>query len=187
MAHQSFAKKVLETVATGAAIRGGEIDTGELSVALFIQTRAERKRMLGALNDLAKSGRIVRIRRGVYGIGAKSCEVEKREIMWRTFRMRKVVTIEDLQEFAGCSHSYAKQWLAMLVKRNLAIRIDLPDLTKPRSWRLVCNDLEMPVDEEKAKKLQKIRQDKKKKIKRKLAGIERAVADIRADLEEMEE
>ncbi len=187
MAHQSFAKKVLETLQAESAKRNGSVSSTELSHALFIQTSKDHKRMLNAVSDLVKSGRAKRVSQGVYTPDTKTRTPDKREVMWRLIRMRKIVTIADLQEMADVSKVYAKQWLAMLVKRKIAIRIDPPDLTKPRSWRLVCNDIDMPVDEERAKKLQKIRQNKKKKIQRKLAGIERAVANIRADLKEMEE
>ncbi len=186
MAHQSFTKTVLEAVKKEAAARGGEVSTTELSGALMLQTHKKHKLMLSTLCDLVKSSRIVRVRQGVYGVGAPSAP-DKREVMWRTLRMRKVVTIADLQEFASVSVEYARQWLRMLVERKIVIRIDPADKTKPSSWRLIhCDQVEMPVDTAKAEKLRKIRAARKRSIQKGLRKIELAVAEILRDLDDTE-
>ncbi|MBA3012941.1 MAG: hypothetical protein KKF12_18525 [Proteobacteria bacterium] len=44
-------------------------------------------------------------------------------IMWRLLRSRKVVTYEDLQELAGASRSYAQEWMATLIKREVVRKL----------------------------------------------------------------
>lgn len=187
MAHQSFSKKVLEAVEKEAGARGGEIDTTELSHVLFIQTGHDHKRMLSTLSDLARTSKIVRVRQGVYSAVSKKPAPDQREVMWRTMRMRKVVTLADLQEFAGVSKYYAKEWLQMLVKRGIAMRQGPADKCAPHSWRLIKFDqVEMPVDTEKAERLRKIRAKKKQAIEKRLDTIDVAVTDIRANLNDLD-
>jgi len=44
-------------------------------------------------------------------------------IMWRLMQNRKVVTYDDLQELAGVSRSYAQEWMATLVKREVVRKL----------------------------------------------------------------
>jgi len=188
MAHQSFTRTVLETLRVEAKKLGGEVNTNQLSCALFLQTSKDHKRMLNALSDLRKRGEVIRVNQGIYSIERKPEQVDKREVMWRTIRMRKVVTISDLQEFADVSHDYAKQWLQMLVKRKIAIRVDPQDPTRPRSWRLIKHDLtEMPIDTNKAERLRKIRKDRKRQLLKKLGSICEEIESMKTILNQEEE
>ncbi len=182
MAHQSFAQKVCAAVEEVSRERG-QVTTFELSRALCVKTHKEHKAMISTLSDLFRSGRVVRIRHGVYRGPAAKPVPEKREVMWRILRMRKVVTIADLQAFGNVSEAYARQWLCMLVRRKIVI----PQKTHPRSWRLIKHDLvEMPCDTAKAEKLRKLRAEKKKIIEKRLNNIAQTVDEIRHDLAEME-
>lgn len=186
MAHQSYAKTVLDTLRAEANKLGGEVNTTQLANALFIQTRKDNKRMLNTLSDLRKRGAVIRVSQGVYGIGHKKEQADKREIMWRTLRMRKVVTIADLQEFADVSADYAKQWLRMLLNREIVMRIDAPN-NAPSSWRLVKDLPEMPVDTEKAARLRKIRKNKKRQLLKKLGSISEEIEAMKTIINQEEE
>ncbi len=179
MAQQSFAKDVLETLTREARERDGEVSTDELSRALFLQTRVDHRRMLNALSDLVKSGRASRVRQGVYTAGAQGREPDKREVMWRTLRMRKSVTVADLQEFAGVAASYAEEWLKMLARRKVVRRVDQPG-GGGCSWRLIKGDLtEMPVDTDKAKRLRALRRKRKQELQRALDKISEGLGTVR--------
>ena len=43
--------------------------------------------------------------------------------MWRLLRARKVVSYDDLQELAGASRSYAREWMATLIKREVVRKL----------------------------------------------------------------
>lgn len=188
MAHQSFSKRVLDAL-TDAALKGdGEVETGDLSSLLFLQTRESHKKMLNTLSDLARNGRILRVRQGVYTPNANTKKPDKREVMWRVLRMRGGVTVADLQEMAGVSSCYAKEWLRILVERGVAIKVVPQDKNNPHSWRLIKTDIaEMPVDTKKAARLRKIRRLKKEQIARKLDQIDDNSRLIRNILETMED
>ncbi len=188
MAHQSFAKKVLETLQAEAVKRNGSVSSTELSHALFIQTSKDHKRMLNAVYDLVKNGRIKRISQGVYAPDTKTRTPDKREVMWRIIRMRKAVTLADLQELADVSKDYAKQWLAMLVRRGIAVRVTPPNKNVPHCWRLIKHDLaEMPVDTRKAEKLRELRKNRKKQILSTIDVIGKKLAKVRESITELED
>ncbi|MBM9605943.1 hypothetical protein [Desulfopila inferna] len=188
MAHQSFAKTVLDTLRKEALVRDGDVTVTDLSCALHLQTRKDHKRMLNTLSDLVKSGKAVRVRQGVYTFSAEAREPDKREVMWRALRMRRIVTIADLQEFAGVSHEYAKQWLAMLVKRKIAQRNTPANKNHPHSWRLIKNDLvDMPVDTDKAAKLRTLRLKQKQGVISALDTIDNELSKVRNFIANMED
>ena len=187
MAHQSFAKTVYETIKEAALAGNGEVSAQKLSCLLKLPTRKDHKRMLNALSDLARNGKIIRVRQGVYAPGTTAATVDKREVMWRLLKMRRVVTSADLQEMAGVSATYAKEWLGMLVRRKVAIRIAPPNHNHPHSYRLIKNDLNvMPVDEDKATRLRKMRLEKKAALSGKLDAIDTAVKEMKNILQTME-
>lgn len=188
MAHQSFAKTVLDTLRQEVLAGDGEVSARDLSIALHLMTRKDNKRMLSAIYDHMRSGKVKRVRTGVYTVTNTDQEPDKREVMWRTLRMRKVVTIADLQELAGVSHVYAKEWLEMLVKRGIAMRITPPNKNTPHSWRLIKHDLaEIPVDTEKAKKLRDLRSRKKKQLLTRIDTIGSELAAVRDTIEHMDD
>ncbi|MBU1564370.1 MAG: hypothetical protein KJ630_01925 [Proteobacteria bacterium] len=185
MAHQSYAKTVLDKTLELAEAGNGGASCGDISSALFVQTRLQHKRLLNTLCELASDGKLRRISQGVYGpvIGPEK-PPDKRQVMWRLFRMRKRVTLDDLMEMAEVSRDYAREWLSMLVKRQVARRIEQPG--GHGLWMLINDTLEMPVNEAKAIKLREQRQ-KKRAITSKLDAIDTALADVRQILSTLEE
>lgn len=185
MAHESFAKTVLDTTLSLAAKDNGEATCGDISSALFVKNRLEQKRLLNTLCDLYRTGKLRRIRQGVYGPATGIKQPEKREVMWRLLRMRKWVTLDDLVEMAGVSRDYAREWLATLVKREVARRDQRPDGSGV--WVLIIDSPDMPVDDNKAARLRDLRRKKKSAISAKLDVIGTALGEVRQILQTMEE
>ena len=183
MAQQSFARTVIDTIRITAAQYGGEADTNQLSWLLQLKTGQEHKRLLNTLCDLARSGKIVRVRQGVYAPAPAAGQPDKREIMWRLLKMRRRVTVEDLMEMADVSAAYAHEWLQLLVKREVVRAIQEPGQMR---WVLINDSAEMPQDSDKAARLRNIRLNKKKALA-KLAGISTALGEVRQLLQTMEE
>ena len=104
--------------------------------------------------------------------------------MWRLLKMRRRVTVDDLVEMAGVSRDYAREWLLILVRREVARKIQEPG--KAGLWVLINDTAEMPLDENKAARLRGIRL-KKKQVISKLDAIDTALGDIRQILKTMEE
>jgi len=187
MAHQSFRKDVLLMALKVSKEKSGEVTTDSLSTLLMIMNRKEHKRMLNTLGELTGEGKLRRIRQGVYGPPlptATPAEPDKREVMWRLLKMRRRVTVDDLMEMAGVSRDYARQWLVILVRREVARKIQEPG--KAGLWVLINDSAEMPVDEDKAARLRNIRLKKKRMIT-KLDSISTALGEVRQILQTMEE
>jgi len=71
------------------------------------------------LKDMRKTGEVERPSKGfVIYCGRQKDKPEVRDAMWSVLRMRKSVTIADLQELAGASREYAREFLGMLVRRG---------------------------------------------------------------------
>lgn len=133
---------------------GATVTADEISIAIHAVTRAEHKRVLNHLSDIVKSGRLLRVKNGVYRRPAGPRHPEIREVMWRVLRMRRAVSVEDLQEMAGATAAYAVEWLRMLESRDM-VRCD------GTTWRLLVDLVEMPADDAKAKRLRSLRAKKK--------------------------
>ncbi|MDD2462533.1 MAG: hypothetical protein PHI97_00895 [Desulfobulbus sp.] len=155
MAHQSFAKTVLETALLLASQNNGQVNTDALSIELRLKNSREHKKLISALGDLQFSGRLRRISQGVYGPPVQKRLPNKREIMWRLLQMRRRVSVEDLMELAGVSREYAKQWLRVLVKREVVRKEQQPG--KAGVWHLINPSADMPEDEDSAAKLRNLR------------------------------
>jgi hypothetical protein len=184
MAHQSFAKTVSDALQAAAKSGGGEVEVNKLSCLLHLQTYKDHKRLLNALYDLARSGKIVRVRQGVYAPAPAAGQPDKCEIMWRLFKMRRRVTVDDLMEMADVGQDYAREWLQLLVKREVARKIQEPG--QPGLWVLINDLAEMPQDSDKAERLRNIRLKKKKALAR-LDSISAALGEVRQLLQTMEE
>lgn len=83
---------------------------------------------------------------------------ELQEIMWRFLRARKKVTIDDLIEISGAGERYIKEWLQMLVRREIVRKY------KNGNYLMIKDPVEMPRNESKAKRLRRIRAEKKKAL-----------------------
>ena len=109
--------------------------------------------MLNSLSDMYKAGRIRRVSQGMYTLAAAD-KPEIRKVMWRLLRMRRAVAIGDLQEMAGASERYAREWLQMLEKKEIVRH-------EGGIWRLLVDMVDMPEDDAAAEKYRKLREKKK--------------------------
>ncbi|MHB8808936.1 MAG: hypothetical protein ACYC9M_02835 [Desulfobulbaceae bacterium] len=188
MAHESFAQKVLVTLIRLSA-KLGEAEVGELSNALMVQTRERHKRMLNALSDLKKAGKVVRLRQGVYAPAPDKSlpSSELRAVMWRLLRMRRRVTVDDLVEMAGASATYALDWLQMLHARGVVSKLTQGAASNPRVWQLINDTVEMPVDTDNAARLRELRKKKKQQALADLAAAQKLLGKAHQAITEMEE
>lgn len=185
MAQQSYTKIVLEETLAIAEKNNGEASVHDISVAMGAKTRQGHKNILNILSELYVSGRLMRPRKGVYAPAISTKKPEKRQVMWSLLRMRRSgVTVDDLVELADVSRDYAQEWLRMLARREVVRILDRPG--QPALWILVKDSTEMPVDDEKAARLRKIRQQRKQQIAVRLNVIDAAMGEIRTILNDMD-
>jgi len=142
--------------------KSDEIAVADLGHHLHVQTQAQHKKMLNVLADLYKSGRAVRIRQGVYAPARdqQPQTQELRQVMWRLLRMRRRVTVEDLQTMAGASADYAANWLRMLEEKGVVRKLGT-DSGHFAIWQLIATDIELPADDKEADRLRRYRATKK--------------------------
>jgi predicted transcriptional regulator len=140
--------------------------------------------MLNVLSVLCISGRIARIKQGVYAPAASRMpeKPELRQVMWRVLRMRRRITVEDLQTMAGSSYDYAAKWLRMLEDKGVVRRIGT-DSEHYAVWQLIATDAEMPADDKEMARLREYRA--KRKVA--LAKMRSARTLINQAIEAMEE
>ena len=176
---ESFAGKIREAAkALGAG--GKEFRADELGDRAGLQTRSDLRRMYQTIIDFIRAGDIERVEKGVYRYRGKPAERPQIQlVMWRIMRARRAVTIEDLQELAGASAAYAKQWLMMLARRQIVRKLS------NGKYHLIQDLVKMPQDEEKAQKLRKIRERKKAALKA-LDQAFSAIADARKAISQCE-
>jgi len=142
----SFAGEVRKIIAGSL----GEISISEIADRLGIALPKTKKRLYTTIRDLLRAGEIERRGEGVYAWKGKARKPDRREVMWRILRARRFVTVEDLQEMAGVSRDYAREWLRMILKKEI--------VRKERSgYRLVSDPVEMPENTEKTEKLRDLR------------------------------
>jgi len=156
----SFTSQVLAGLNEMAERNGGEVGATELSNHLRIKTFADHKKMLNALSELFRAGRIARVRQAVYAPATPERPPELRRVMWRILRMRRRVTVEDLQTMAGAGEAYVKEWLRMLERRDIVRKVD----GDPTVWLLLSTAIDMPDDEQKAARLRELRAKRKKAL-----------------------
>lgn len=158
MRHGSFTDKVRKLVKTLGQTR--EVKVSEVAIKLDLVGGQEKRLLYRALCDLQKAGEIERTRTGFYRWKGKApAKPEFQEVMWRILRARKVVTIEDLQELAGAKESYIKEWLCMLVRRDVVRKV------KGGRYQLINDTVEMPRNEKKAARLRRMRANKTDALK----------------------
>jgi len=187
MAHESFAGKVFAALVRLSSDKRNEVEVGELSSALMIQTRQQHKRMLNALSDLKKAGKVVRLQQGVYFPASEKNPraPELRAVMWRLLRMRRRVTVDDLAELSGASREYAKDWLQMLEKRAIVRRV--PQLgNQPHLWQMIKDPGAMPVDDAAADRLRALRKKKKQQALADLLTAQELIGKACQAIKEME-
>ena len=150
-------RKALHSLGTG----GKEIACSDLTIKLDMICDKEKQVLYRVLCDFRKSGEITRVRRGAYIYNGKNKNrpPELQAIMWRFLRAKKTVTIDDLVEISGASHNYAAEWVYMLERREIVEKIRL---SGARKYRLISDPVIMPVNEDNAKKLRRLRKQKKR-------------------------
>lgn len=132
---------------------------------LGLKTHEERSPMYVALSDMKSRGEIQDAGvRGVYRFIALKKKPFLRTVMWRILRARKSVTVDDLMELAGASQFYAREWLGMLVKREIVKKM------KGGRYRLLEDVVEEPVNTDRSERLKAWRKNKKTT----LAALDRA-------------
>ncbi|MHC1726532.1 MAG: hypothetical protein AB9866_11060 [Syntrophobacteraceae bacterium] len=108
--------------------------------------------------DLRRFGEITAVERGVYRFVDKDSEPLKREIMWRFLRMQRSLTADDLSVAAGVSRKWAGEFLSGLDKLGIVRR-------HPNGiYQIIKDQLDVPVNDAKAKKLKEARERKKARL-----------------------
>jgi predicted transcriptional regulator of viral defense system len=153
----SFANKVREILKS----KGDVVTTEELGEKLDMPSGTGRQKLHMALHDMTKSGEIKRLEPGKYCyLGKNNVKPEIRDAMWAILRMRKTVSLDDLQELSGASRSYAQEFMCLLTKREVVEAIDRPGA---KLYRLIEDaGPPTPEDNEKAARLRRIREAKQK-------------------------
>ena len=158
---------------------GREVTNKELAVALDLVSDADKRNMYRVLTDLRKQNEVCRVRPGVHVYVGKSGDDELRQKLWRVFRRLRTVTVDDLMELTGASEYYAKEFLRMLVTRDVARRIDDPKRQTKSKYQMVSDPVKMPEDQEKARRLRKLRKQKKREAMAALQAAELAIKKAR--------
>jgi len=152
---KTFAGKVRKIMQD---LKGREISTQDIAVMLDMVSDADKRVLYRILIDFRHSDEIERVKKGVYIYKGKKCKPQLQEVMWRVLRDRRKVTVDDLVEMAGAEESYVKEWLQMLVRREIVRKY------KNGNYLMIKDPVDMPRNEEKAQKLRRIRAKKKKAL-----------------------
>ena len=102
--------------------------------------------------------------------------------MWSILRSRGTVTVADLQELTEASAEYAKEYLRMLVKREIVRALPQPG-NKPSKYQFIKHEMVLPpTDDKKADRLQAQRAKKRKAaiaaLDESMQGLRLAVAGV---------
>ena len=136
----------------------GEFRTREIAERLDLVFNKDKQPLYQALRDFVSAGEIEKIRQGVFIYKGRKNPAQLQEIMWRFLRARKKVTIDDLVEISGAGRRYVREWLQMLVRREIVRK-------NPNGIYLIIKDpVDMPKNEKKAQRLRRIRAEKKKAL-----------------------
>lgn len=188
MAQESFAKTVLAALTKLSATAPlGQVELGDISNALMVQTTVAHKRVANALRELRKQGLVMRVRQGVYALAKSTGHQELREVMWRLLRMRRRVTVDDLMEMSGAGVEYARDWLRMLENLGVVKKISQGAASNPRVWQLIKDTVEMPVDAENAARLRELRKKKKQQALADIAAAQLILCKAHQAITEMED
>ena len=177
---ESFAGKIREAAKILGA-QGKRFSTEDLSHAASIQTYKDRARMRQTMRDLVRAGEAKRVEPGVYVyVGKPDQKPQKQVVMLELLKMRRTVSVEDLQELAGVSADYADEWLQMLARREV-VRAQ-----GNGNYTLIKEPEEMPRNDEKAERLRGIRLRKKVNALKELGKIKDALRRAEAAIEDLD-
>ena len=154
----------------------------------MIQTYKDKKRVRNAILELYQAGELERIGNAIYRLREQPPgKPQIQEIMWKILRARRTVTLEDMEELAGASPTYATEWLQMLVRRKIVrhLKNGNPSTKTAGKWQMVTDPgPAMPLNDEKAERLRNLRAKKKEA----LDAMDRAfvaIAEARMAMSEM--
>jgi len=161
---------------------GSGFTIDQLCEKAMIQTYADKKRVRNIVGDLYRAGEFECMGEGTYRLLQKSSgKPQIQEVMWRVLRARRSVTLADMEELAGASPTYAKEWFVMLARRKIVRHL------KNGSWQMIKDPgPTMPLNDEKAERLRKLRAKKKEALE----CMDRAfvaIAEARMAMSEMDE
>ncbi len=179
MRRGSFTEKVRQA-ARALQQTNSPIDRDKLECAMDLQTFAERRKLISAIRELYLSKELHRVSHGLYTFVDKKAPPEKQEIMWRFFRMQKCLTVDDMVLAADVAPAYAGEFLTNLVKLGIARKFDNDQ------YQLIKDQLDMPLNDAKAERLQKIRAKKKAKLSLALKKATIAISEAIRFLEDGE-
>lgn len=134
---------------TGATFR-----VADLEKVVGVQTYEERRKLRKATEELVRRKEFQRVERGLYRYTGKDAKPQKQQVMWRFLRMNRSVTLEEVRVVLGVPEKYAQEWFSHLVNRGI-VRVE-----EGGSFRLIKDTLDMPVNEEKAERLRRLREAK---------------------------
>lgn len=161
---------------------GRKIASKALAIELDMIADNEKQTLYRVIRDFVKSGEITRIRPGVFVYNRKDKQPEIQEVMWRYLRLKKLVTIDDLVAVSRASRDYASEWVCMLARREIVETIRLGGA---RKYRLISDPVIMPKNEDNAKKLRKLRKQKKHEVLKALAEADMAIRKAQRKLLEI--
>ena len=136
----------------------GQITTKELAEKLDLVFRKDKRPLLAVLRDFIAAGEIEKIRNGVFIYRGKSGPAQLQEVMWRVLRARRKVSVDDLIEISKAERSYVKEWLQMLVRREIVRE------HANGNYLMIKDPVDMPRNDKKAERLRRIRAEKKKAL-----------------------
>lgn len=164
---------------------GREVTNKELAEALDLVSDKGKRSMYRVLSDLRKQNEVRRVRPGVYVCLGKTGDDELRQKLWRVIRRLRTVTIDDLMELTGASECYAKEFVQMLVRREVARRIDGPHRKKAK-YQMIKDPVTLPENQEKIQSRRKLRRQKKREALAALQAAELAINKAKALIDEPE-
>lgn len=151
---ETFAGKIRKIIAAYP----GEFRTQDIAVRLDLVFAGDKQPLYQALKDFVLTGEIEKIRKGVFRYKGKQGTPQFQEIMWRVLRSRRKVTVDDLIEISGAREIYVKEWLRMLMRREIVRKY------KNGNYLIIKDTVDMPRNEKKAQRLRRIRAQKKKAL-----------------------
>jgi hypothetical protein len=143
---------------------GAPVTFDALGDALDLVGKQDKLPMYNAIRDLTRTGEVERAADGAIVYRGISNGPEIRDAMWSVIRMRRTVSVYDLQELAGASKNYALEFLRLLARRGAVEVVKRPD--NSTVYRLVADTgRETPQNSEKADQLRQLRAAKKEALK----------------------
>lgn len=140
MPTKSFAQRMREIMRDELKGRE-EIAIQEIAARLDLVSDQEKRPVYRTIRDFVKRGEVVRVRTGVIryrGLKRDVRPADKTRCMWRLIRSNRNENImaSDLVANCGVSINTAREYLQMMVRREILRRIDMPG-NKPSKYRMI--------------------------------------------------